>query len=164
MQQNDIAIVSNRHLPVLHALMCCIGLQEKWCGGAQTRMRMRMQSDEGCCCAPHAWTGKGGMPHERETPTASAALPWQKETKFCDKILKSTRENVMSVALKSRRVTATCMGHEVVRRNEKCRRGKREGENDELQWNWNSAACSKQRIKLQLHLQLQRSARALCPR
>jgi hypothetical protein len=59
------------------------------------------------------------MPHERETPTAAAALPWQKETKFCDRILKSTRANVMSAALKSRRVTATCMGHEaVVRRNE----------------------------------------------
>jgi len=58
---------------------------------------------------------KGAMPHERGTPTAAAALPWQKATKFCDKILKSTRENVMSVALKSRRVTATCMGHEVVR-------------------------------------------------
>jgi hypothetical protein len=83
-------------------------------------MRMRMQSDEGCCCAPRAWTDKGGMSHERETPTAAAALPWQKASKFCDKILKSTRENVMPAALKSRRVTATCMGQEaVVRRNEK---------------------------------------------
>ena len=76
-----------------------------------------------------AWTDKGGMPHERETPTAAAALPWQNATKFCVKILKSTRENVMPAALKSRRVTATCMGLEaVVRRNEKCRRGKIERE------------------------------------
>jgi hypothetical protein len=71
------------------------------------------------------------MPHERETPTAAAALPWQKATKFCDKILKSKRENVMPAALKSWRVTATCMGQEaVVQRNEarereRCRRDER---------------------------------------
>jgi hypothetical protein len=34
MQQNDIAIVSNRHLPFLRALLCCIGLQGKWRGGS----------------------------------------------------------------------------------------------------------------------------------
>jgi hypothetical protein len=34
MQQNNVAIVSNRHLPFFRALMCCNGLQGKWCGGA----------------------------------------------------------------------------------------------------------------------------------